>query len=78
MTSQAGVQAAKVVLRKKMKEKLLGLTAESKAEQSRRVTEKLLALSQYKTARSVALYLRSVLKVFYKQQSNISLPCQHG
>ena len=61
MTSQAGFQAAKAVLRKKMKEKLVGLTAESKAEQSRRVTEKLLAMSQYRTARSVALYLRWVL-----------------
>ena len=40
-----------------MKEKLGSLTAESKACQSRRVTEKLLALSQYRTARSVALYL---------------------
>ena len=58
MTSQAGLQAAKAVLRKKMKAKLVGLTAESKAEQSRRVTEKLLAMSQYRTARSVALYLR--------------------
>ena len=63
MTSQAGLQAAKTVLRKKMKAKLLSLTAESKAEQSRRVTEKLLASSQYRTARSVALYLRWVVMV---------------
>ena len=55
MTSQAGLQAAKVVLRKKMKEKLGSLTAESKAQQSRRVTEKLLASRQYRTARPVAL-----------------------
>ena len=60
MTSQAGLKAAKAVLRKKMKERLTGLTAESRAEQSKRVTEKLLASSQYRTARSVALYLRSV------------------
>lgn len=71
MTSQAGLQAAKVVLRKKMKEKLGSLTAESKAQQSRRVTEKLLAMSQYRTARSVALYLRWVLKPCIS--SNIAL-----
>ena len=57
-----------------MKEKLLGLTAESKAEQSRKVTEKLLAMSQYKTARSVALYLRSVLDIgLYSHISQIEI-----
>ena len=59
MTSQAGLKAAKAVLRKNMKEKLKCLTAENKAQQSKVVTEKLLAMSQYRTARSVALYLRS-------------------
>ena len=75
MTSQAGLKAAKAVLRKKMKERLTGLTAESRAEQSRRVTEKLLASSQYRTARSVALYLRSVPLINNIRKFNvISLP----
>ena len=59
MASSAGIQAAKAVLRKKMKERLKCLTAENKAEQSNGVTEKLLGLTQYRSARSVALYLRS-------------------
>ena len=74
MTSQAGLKAAKAVLRKKMKERLTGLTAESRAEQSRRVTEKLLASSQYRTARSVALYLRSVPLINIRKFNVISLP----
>ena len=57
MTTQAGLRAAKTALRKKMKDKLKGLTAEDKLRQSMRVTEKLLSLGQYSQARSVALYL---------------------
>ena len=74
MTSQAGLKAAKAVLRKKMKERLTGLTAESRAEQSRRVTEKLLASSQYRTARSVALYLRLVPLINIRKFIVIPLP----
>ena len=49
---------SKQVLRKDMKKTLLQLTKEEKKSQSLRVTQKLLGDDHYKSAKSIAMYLR--------------------
>ncbi|KAI5283433.1 hypothetical protein KEM52_003374 [Ascosphaera acerosa] len=51
------VRVAKRELRKRVKQTLQGVSAESLTHQSAVVTERLLALPQYRCARSVAIYL---------------------
>jgi len=51
------LKASKQILRKEMKQKLRILSATEKETQSRIVTDQLFGLSEYKNAKSIALYL---------------------
>ena len=56
-TVPGGAREAKAALRKEMKAKIKALPMEDRSKQSKIVTEKLLAMSEFKESKSVSLYL---------------------